>query len=240
MTSVSSGKSPHLCSKYLDLFCRVFGDSEDFAKKVVSSCDVIFLLECNGEAICGTCLFEVKIGDMHGMYIYGAATDEQYRKEGFFKKMYRHVYNFCVGSGYSFIMTVPANSALFSLYWHLGFNVTANGVISLCKEKTEIILPDKCEFYDFDGDFDRLYKLHTENDILIKSKTFFAECTSEFDVKYIRCGNSDGYALFDGKDLIFASIDGAKYKSAKKACFDFFGKNVALPKNLLCDVLMEI
>lgn len=229
---------------YAKLFHNTFGDSYKFINKIISVADKVFELIKDKKTVSGVCTFCVRIkygaSFLQGAYVYGAATDKEYRTQGYFSKICREVYDFYASKGFDFLMTVPASRELFSLYEHMGFDVRANGVISLCSDKTSVILPDKCEFFDFDGDFDRLYSLHLANDILIKEKKVFIASMSDFSIKYVKNENGLGYALFDEDKMVFASIKDAKYQSAEKACFRFIGKKRALPEKLLCDVLFEI
>ncbi|MGM9645130.1 MAG: GNAT family N-acetyltransferase [Eubacteriales bacterium] len=231
-------------SGYAELFHDTFGDSYEFINKIISVSDKVFELKKDKKTVSGICTFEVgiKYGGslLKGAYIYGAATDKEYRTHGYFSKICREVYDFYASRSFDFLMTVPASKQLFSLYEHMGFDVRANGVISLCSDKTSVILPEECEFFEFDGDFDRLYSLHLENDILIKSKEVFIVSVSDLKIKYIRNKSDCGYALFDGGKMVFASLCGTKYESAEKACFRFIGEKKALPEGLLCDILFEI
>ncbi len=229
---------------YAELFHDTFGDSYEFIDKIISVSDKVFELKKDEKTVSGACtfVFGIKYGGsfLKGAYIYGAATDKEHRNCGYFSKICREVYDFYASKGFDFLMTVPASKELFSLYGHMGFDTRANGVISLCSDKTSVILPEECEFFEFDGDFDRLYSLHLENDILIKSKEVFTASVSELGIKYIRNKNDFGYALFDGGKMIFASLFGTRYESAEKACFRFIGEKKALPDGLLCDVVFEI
>ena len=229
---------------YAELFHNTFGDSYEFIDKIISVSDKVFELKKDEKTVSGACTFEVGIkygaSFLKGAYVYGAATDKEYRNCGYFSKICREVYDFYASRGFGFLMTVPASKELFSLYGHMGFDVRANGVISLCSDKTSVILPEECEFFEFDGNFDRLYSLHLENDILIKSKEVFIASVSELEIKYVGNKSGFGYALFDGDKMVFASLCGTKYESAEKACFRFIGEKKELPENLLCDVVFEI
>ncbi len=244
MISEKSAKKKVCRIGYAELFHNTFGDSYEFINKIISVSDKVFEFKKNGETVSGVCTFEVDIkyggSLLKGAYIYGAATDKEYRNCGYFSKICREVYDFYASRGFDFLMTVPASKELFSLYEHMGFDTRANGVISLCSDKTSVILPEECKFFEFDGDFDRLYSLHLENDILIKSKEVFIVSVSDLEIKYIRNRNNCGYALFDGGKMAFASLSGTKYESAEKACFRFIGEKKTLPDGLLCDVLFEI
>lgn len=241
--SIKSGLTP-LYAGYAELFHNTFGDSYEFIEKFISVSDKVFEIIKDKKTVSGVCTFSVRVkygaSFLQGAYLYGAATDKECQRCGYFGKICREVYDFYASQGFDFLMTVPASKELFKMYGHMGFDVTANGVISLCSDKTSIILPEECEFFDFDDDFDSLYSLHLANDVLIKDKKVFTASVSDFSIKYVKDKSSLGYALFDGDKMIFASIKDAKYKSAEKACFRFIGEKKVLPENLLCDILFEI
>ena len=222
-------------SSYRELFHKEFDDTYDFIDSILEVCDKVFEIYEGQSYVGGFCTFNVSIENHLGAYIYGVVTDEKYRGRGYFKKLLDDAKRFYASKGYDFLITVPSNNGLFGMYKKLGFSEILGGVISLLGEKTEIFIPNGAEFYPFDENFDHLYSLHEKNDILIKERGFFEKSISDFEIKYI----DDGYALFDNGKLIYLSCSGAKYKEKPKATLMFLNE-FNVPKNILCDILLEI
>jgi predicted GNAT family N-acyltransferase len=221
--------------KYAKIFNKEFKDEYSFIYDILQSCDNVFETYENGELICAFCTFNVSIGCHSGAYIYGAVTEEKHRGKGYFKRLLCEAKDFYTSKGYDFLITVPANESLFGLYKNLGFSEILDGVVSLSERKGKIFVHDNAKFLPFDGDFDNLYSLHKKNDVLVKERAFFEKCVANFDIKYI----DGGYALFDNENLIYLVCKNAKYETVPKGTLMFLNK-FDIPKNILCDILLEI
>ena len=222
-------------SSYRELFHKEFKDTYDFIDGILEVCDKVFEIYDGSLFIGGFCTFNVSIENHLGAYIYGVVIDEKYRGRGYFRKLLDEAKRFYASKGYDFLITVPADKDLFEMYKKLGFSEILQGAISILGKEREILVPENKEFYPFDGDFERLYSLHKKNDILIKERGFFEKSVSDFEIKY----TDDGYALFDNGNLIYLSCSGEKNEKSPKATLMFL-KEFEVPKNILCDILLEI
>ena len=239
MISIERGVS----QQYKYEFHKIFGDDYDFIDTVTDISNEIFKIFDKNIFCGGLCVFDVNLkansGIKKGAYIYGAFICEEFRKRGFFKILCDHVCDFYKNKSYDFIFTIPANENLFSLYEKLGFTNLLNGTISLTNKKTDVFIPKNSTFKAFDNNFENLYFIHTQNDILIKSFEFFKESIADFDIKYIFNNSKSGYALYKSNDIIYASGDFITHSTQKKGLLKKFS-NFIVPQNLLCDVLLEI
>lgn len=239
MISIKTGASQN----YIDGFHRVFSDDFDFIHSVLSCANEVFEIYDENRFIGGLCTIDLSIKTAYnsiktGAYIYGAFICESERGKGYFKKLCDHVCEFYSEQFYDFVMTVPGNASLFSLYRRLGFDSTLYGTVSLTGDKTEIILPEDTAFYDFDGSFDSLYFTHIKNDGIIKTYDLFKHTLDGFEIKHIELNGKKGYALLSDGKLIFASAPFASYKTAEKGLLKKL-TDFELP-NVLCDILFEI
>ncbi|MBQ8739224.1 MAG: hypothetical protein IJZ04_06975 [Clostridia bacterium] len=240
MISVRQG----VTDNYRNGFFSVFGDGYDFIDKITGTASEIFEIY-DGERFCGgLCIFDVSLKHGYsiksGAYIYGAFILPSERGRGLFKHLIGYVREFYENEFYDFLLTIPAEASLFSLYEGLGFTATASGVISLLGDETSIILPQGASLEDFDGDFKSLYFIHIESDTLVKTFDIFKASVDDFEIKYLtQAEKRIGYALFDGDILVYASGKGVLYSGAKKGLLmpltDF-----DCPNCLLCDILFEI
>lgn len=239
MISIKRGAS----KEYIDNFHLIFGDDLDFIRSVVLMANEVFEIYEDGNFLGGVCVFDVSIKNgfsiKSGAYIYGAYIIESARGRGLFRQLCDHVCEFYANEFYDFALTIPAKSDLFHVYERLGFDVPICGVISLTGEYTGIILPQGTSFRDFDGDFQALYFMHIQNDMLIKTFDLFKLSLDGFDIKYIEYNESLGYALFKGDALVYASGAFVTCSPKKKGLIRAFSE-LCIPQNLLCDILFEI
>lgn len=229
-------------SAYIEGFHQIFGDDYEFIKKIISLSQDVFEIYENDTFCGGLCAIELSIKTDYtiksGIYIYGAFICESARGRGLFGKLCAHVCEFYADNFYDFIFTIPANNSLFPLYEHLGFDTPLDGVISLTGEKTAVILPQGTLISDFDGNYNELYFIHIQNDMLIKTYDLFKYSVSDFDIKYLSYNGKRGYALFKDGTLVLASGEFAKSRCARKGLLKKF-TDFELPQ-LLCDALFEI
>ena len=113
------------------------------------------------------------------------------------------------------------------------------GCVSIVGDDAYALLPENTEFFDFDGDYNSLYFMHIEKDMLIKDFDLFKRSVSDFDIKYIELNGERGYALLQDRALIYASAPFVQYKTAKKALVCPF-TDVDFDNKVLCDILFEV
>lgn len=240
MISVTQG----VTDNYRGGFHSVFGDDYDFIDKVINASSEVFEIYDDDKFCGGLCVFDVSFKHGYsiksGAYIYGAFIVESERERGLFKELLAYVREFYANEFYDFLLTIPADASLFSLYEGLGFTSSVDGVISLLGDETSIILPQGATLEEFDGDFQSLYFTHIESDSIVKTFDIFKASIDGFEIKILTSnGVKIGYALFDGDFLAYASGKGVICKGAKKGLLmkitDF-----ECPQNLLCDILFEI
>ncbi|MBO5212107.1 MAG: GNAT family N-acetyltransferase [Clostridia bacterium] len=235
MITFKIGKNP----LYEKLYFEVFGDREEFISQICDTSTVVSVYD--GDAFCGgACLFDVSVNGFSGAYLYAVCVNTNMRGKGYASALINYIKEYCVKGGYSFILTVPAEKGLFSYYKRLGFTNICYGAISLTGESTQIITPCDVYFEDFDGDFQRLYGLHLENDTIIKPFTVFKLSLDGLNVKYAFSDTASGYCVFKGEECVFASISGTAYKACEKALVMITDENFVFPNGTLCDLLFEI
>ncbi|MBO5375092.1 MAG: GNAT family N-acetyltransferase [Clostridia bacterium] len=239
MISFKTGAS----SEYINDFCRVFGDDEEFVCSVILCANEVFEIYEDNSFLGGLCVLDVSIKSgysiKNGAYIYGAFICESARGRGLFKQLCEYVFEFYQNEFYDFALTIPASHDLFPLYERLGFKTAIEGCVSILGEACGVILPKEVTIIDFDDDFNLLYFLHIENDMLIKDFDLFKHTVADFEIKYIEFNGARGYALLKDDMIIYASGSFVEYKTSKKGLLLPFGEKICT-EGALCDILFEI
>ena len=230
-------------SAYIDGFCRIFGDDESFVREIILCANEVFEIYEDNCFLGGLCVLDVSIKSGYslktGAYIYGAFICESARGRGLFKQLCKHVFEFYQNEFYDFALTIPASKDLFPLYERLGFKTPIEGCVSILGDQSGVILPQEARLIDFDGDFNALYFMHIQNDMLIKDFDLFVHSLADFEIKYIEFNGARGYALLKDDDIIYASGSFIKYKTSKKGLLLPFGEEI-FTDGALCDILFEI
>ena len=239
MISFKTGAS----KEYIDGFCRIFGDEVSFIHKVLGCANEVFEIYENNKFAGGLCVLDVSVKSgysiKNGAYIYGAYICESARGRGLFRQLCDHVFDYYRNEFYDFALTIPASKELFPAYERLGFTSSLGGCVSIVGDDAYALLPENTEFFDFDGDYNSLYFMHIEKDMLIKDFDLFKRSVSDFDIKYIELNGERGYALLQDRALIYASAPFVQYKTAKKALVCPF-TDVDFDNKVLCDILFEV
>lgn len=120
-----------------EMWVQIFKDSDSFAQFAANICPAqeIYLIKEDDRiasmVIAGIDLFAC---GKKGFYIYGLATQPQYRCRGYAKQLLDYVWKTKAENGYQFAVAQPASESLFDYYKGLGFN----NVISLRRATIDI------------------------------------------------------------------------------------------------------
>ena len=231
-------------SNYVKGYCKVFGDSEEFLRTVISRSTNVIEIYDDGAFCGGACLLEVSItGDSSidvGAYIYGAFVCKEMRGRGYFRELCAQIYRWAYEM-YNFILVIPATEELFPVYERFGFSVPVNGAIPITTPlRPKPSLPKDIRFKDFDGDYNSLYFMHICSNEVTKDFNLFVSTVEDFDIKYIYHGDDEGYALFNNGRLVYICADFARYKPIKKGLIMPLTDGFSVPENLMCDILFEV
>ena len=231
-------------SNYIKGYCKVFGDSEEFLRTVISRCTTVIEIY-DDEVFCGgACLLEVSTTSDSSMsvgsYIYGAFICEEMRGRGYFRALCTEIYKLSYET-YDFILVIPATEELFPVYEKFGFTIPVKGCIPITTPlRPKPKLPPDIHFRDFDGNYDTLYFMHICSNEITKDFNLFISTVEDFDIKYIYHGDEKGYALFNNGRLVYICASFAKYKLEKKGLIMPITSEFSASENLTCDILFEV
>lgn len=126
LLSPEEKKDKKIQSGLVALWQRVFGDEEEYIKLILPYLGHFdcYAVVSDGTVVSAMYLLpsEIRTGNgvFKGKYLYAAATDERYRKNGYMSKLIREAIENNKDE-IDFISLVPANEGLYSYYARFGF-----------------------------------------------------------------------------------------------------------------------
>ena len=116
--------SPADEASFCSLWQRAFGDSEEFARFVFTryaGSRHIYIAEEGGVFAAMLCAIPGSLGDHPGVYLYGLATEPEFRRQGIMSALIEWTCRAERTRSAQFALLVPAGSGLFDYYAKRGF-----------------------------------------------------------------------------------------------------------------------
>lgn len=108
----------------INLWVKVFGDSEDVAARLLDDFageGNVYVAEESGKVVAQLLAVPCEAGSEKGAYLYGLATDPEYRSKGIMGQMMKYAEAQIAERGDTFFVLIPASRSLFDYYDAHGF-----------------------------------------------------------------------------------------------------------------------
>lgn len=201
-------------SKAVELYKRVFCDSDSFIRTIMDTVIVATVDVENGEVV--SCVFarekQIRIDEkvVKIPFLFGIATNENYRGQNRASKIIEEMLSY-LETIYDFVLLCPANSGLYSFYYRFGFEklcffdykqkTISNGyeIVDAEVSDSQVI----CEMFNDFNQKNKVAQYRTPEAMQVKLREIISD---EGEVKLVKRNNKTiGYYLFD--EMVLESIN---------------------------------
>ena len=189
-------------NQIIDLFNRCFKGEEQFAELFFDNfykCEDTIVYKINDKIVGMVQMMPYEVNSGKATYIYGACTDENFRKQGIMEQLLERSFEISKTRGHKFSILIPGEEWLFDFYKKYGYeaNLYIFEGIHTAKDLKNTILTQTASEQDIE-DIKKVYENSLKEDFYIKrTNRNFQDQFKLFEcAKFVENSQIVGYAFY--------------------------------------------